>query len=151
MSLFAGGKNLSGSLLKSTILVTINGYSSGPELPYGNANFCFLKNPQDSTFIMVGGIHDSKSLQIYDFKSNVWTAVIDVLFPLNDMACALNYYEGDLSIIIIGGDRVEVNPGMDFRVQIYSLSSGTRGFSMIFEFYRLENTCNIFLLSSSFL
>ena len=150
-SLFAGGKDLSGSLLKSTILVTINGHSSGPELPYSNANFCFLKNPQDSSFIMVGGVYDSKSLQIYDFKSNVWTAVNNVIFPHIDTACALNYYEGDLSIIIIGGDRVEVNPGMDYKVQIYSLSSGTRKQSMKFESYQLENTCNIFLLFLSFL
>ena len=139
MSLFAGGRNLSGSLLKSTILVTINGHSSGPELPYSNANFCFLKNPQDSSFIMVGGVHDSKSLQIYDFKSNVWTAVKKMLVPVIDTACALNYYEGDLSIIIIGGNRV-VDAGMDYRVQIYSLSSGTWGQSMKFEFYQLENT-----------
>ena len=151
LSLFAGGMNLSGSLLKSTILVTINGHLSGPELPYSNANFCFLKNPQDSSFIMVGGVYDSKSLQIYDFKSNVWTALSTMPAPVIDTACALNYYEGDLSIIIIGGDRVGINPGMDLRVQIYSFSSRRWKQSMKFEFCQLENTCNIFLLFSSFL
>ena len=130
LSLFAGGRNLSGSLLKSTILVTINGHSSGPELPYSNANFCFLKNPQDSSFIMVGGVHDSKSLQIYDFKSNAWTDPAPpndaerskIPVQVNNMACALNYYYGDLSIILVGGDMGSIDGTS--KIQVYTLSTG---------------------------
>ena len=105
MSLFAGGKDLSGSLLKSTILVTIDGYSSGPDLPYGNADFCFLNN-KGSNFIMVGGLYDFSSLQIYDFKLSNWTAGPSLPIPIEDgLTCALNYYHGDFSIIVIGGTR----------------------------------------------
>ena len=132
--MFAGGKDLSGSLLKTTIFVTIDGYTSGPELPYSNADFCFLNNPQDSNFFMVGGLHDSKSLQIYNLKSNVWTAPdtpthpnkSKIPNPVKDMACALNYYNGDLSIILIGGDwGSHPNfPGISASIQVYKLSTG---------------------------
>ena len=120
-------------MLKSTIFVTIVSYSSGPELPYSNANFCLLKNPQDSNFFMVGGLHDSKSLQIYDFKSNAWTdpAPPDdakrskIPIPVNNMACALNYYYGDLSIILIGGDRLDMGSIVGTsKIQVYTLSTG---------------------------
>ena len=50
----AGGKDLDGSLLKSTIFVTIDGFTEGPDLPYANADFCFLNN-RGSNFVMIGG------------------------------------------------------------------------------------------------
>ena len=49
----AGGRDLNGSLLNSTIFVTIDGFTEGPDLPYANADFCFLNNIR-SNFIMIG-------------------------------------------------------------------------------------------------
>ena len=121
----AGGIARNGSLLQSTIFVTLDGHSPGPDLPNSNAKFCFLNN-RGSNFFMIGGLHDYSSFQILHGLKSKWVAGPKMPIAIEDgITCTLNYYYGDFAIIIVGGTRPGHSDGLDDKIdaiQVFSLS-----------------------------
>ena len=96
----AGGQDKDGNMMKSTIFVTLNGFESGPDLPYPNSDFCFLKH--EKFVYMIGGNYDRRQTQVYNYETGNWSQASDIIHlnlnTVDAIQCLLFEHFGEMVI-----------------------------------------------------
>ena len=130
-SVWLSGGYSGSSTSKTSVIVSLDGVTPGPDLPYASAEYCIVKI-NDDLFAIMGGEGHYKHLRFYSKTTNSWTAGPDTLGQHRKRhTCGVFQIKGVQYLALIGG--MKANYDYLDTVEYFNMETNTWKFGKYFD------------------